>query len=47
MDERKFSRFRSLRAGVVPKFDILRCLKEEDSYGVPLVLRDGFGGFLG
>jgi hypothetical protein len=27
--------------------DILLCLKVEDSYGVRLVLRDGFGGFLG
>jgi hypothetical protein len=27
--------------------DILLCLKEEDCYDVPLVLRDGFGGFLG
>jgi hypothetical protein len=27
-------------------FDILLSLKREDSYGLPLVLRDGFGGFL-
>jgi len=28
------------------RFDILLSLKREDSYGLPLVLRDGFGGFL-
>src|SRR5437667_6716119 len=28
------------------RFDILLSLMREDSYGLPLVLRDGFGGFL-